>query len=175
MEKKNKTLSALNIVLTLIILMLIALIIIFVVVLSPMTVSGESMLNTLQDGERIWVLKTEENFERGDIIVFQRDGSNDNIVKRVIAVAGDTVKFDYEKGFIVNNEALDEPYIKDATYPWDYFNGSKQDLEVYKWLTTSGLTIKEGELFVLGDNRHVSFDSHRYGPIKINEIKGRVL
>ena len=170
MEKKHNSLSILNIILTIIILLLIAAIVIFVVVISPMTVSGPSMQNTLHDGDRIWVLKTDKDYQVGDVIVFKNDEEN-NIVKRIIAKGGDTIRFDFEKGYIVNNEVLDEEYIKNKTYNSDYFAGNKQDIEVYKWLTTSGLTLKEDELFVLGDNSNSHMIVIDMGQSKLIKLK----
>ena len=137
-------------------------------------VSGDSMLTTLNDGDRLIISNLFYEPKAGDIIVFD-DRSNQHytdepIIKRVIAVGGDTVEIK-DGVIIVNGEILDESeYVF-----WDLdgeVNGSRyfpsmDDVEL--------ITVPEGEIFVLGDNRGNSKDSRSVGTIKEDSIIGKVL
>lgn len=101
--------------------------------------------------------------ERGDIIVFNppvNPPSNKPYIKRVIAVAGETVTF--ENGFVyIDGEKLDEPYINGGITECD---GRYEYCDV---------TVPKGKIFVLGDNRQNSSDSRVFGPVNINSIIGK--
>lgn len=125
---------------------------------SLVIVKGSSMNNTLIEGD-VLLVNHLAKYERGDIIVFSRD--DDMLIKRVIAVEGDeikcednilSVKFKGQTNFTV----IDEPYI---------IKGSKP---------IAPRVIKEGELFVLGDNRPLSNDSSEFGPISKDSVTGVV-
>lgn len=137
-------------------------------------VSGDSMLTTFNDGDRLIISNLFYKPEVGDIIVFD-DRSNSHysdepIIKRVIAVGGDTVEI--KDGIVyLNGEILDEEnYVF-----WDLdgdVNGSRyfpsmDDVEL--------ITVPEGEVFVLGDNRGNSMDSRIVGTIKEDAIIGKVI
>ena len=155
------------------VVLIIALIVLFFVV-TPYVVSGESMLPTLHDGDHIMVLKVGYTISRGDIILFERPGSQYPPVKRVIAVAGDTVSFG-DGGWAVNGRLLSEGYIYTQDYDDDYlspFTLADPDLAAQ---LKEGLVIQDGELFVLGDNRNNSYDSHSYGAIQSEWLVGKVV
>lgn len=123
-------------------------------------VDGFSMNPTLENGEYILVNKLAYKMgapARGDIIVFSYplDPSQD-LIKRVIGLPGETVSVQNGK-VSVNGVALDEPYIADAPF----YNGS--------WVISSG------QLFVLGDNRNESKDSHEWGLLPIENVIGRAV
>lgn len=127
-------------------------------------VDGESMTNTLQDGD--WLLtynKTE--YVQGDIVVItQETWFQEPLIKRVIAVGGQTVDIDYETATVyVDGVALDEPYVRE-----DYLI-EKMDYRDFPY------TVPEGHLFCMGDNRNGSSDSRSnlVGPIDEREILGK--
>lgn len=115
-------------------------------------VVGESMLPTLEAGDKIIVSDLFYKPKQGDIIVFRKDEYRDQpLVKRVIAVENQTVDIDFERGIVyVDGEPLDEPYIAEPTTERQDFNGR--------------VTVPEGCVFVMGDNRNHSTDS-RYSTI----------
>ncbi len=124
-------------------------------------VNGDSMQPTLADGTLILVQRIGYHPNRGDIVVCEPETIKALLVKRVIALEGDTVEIDYDAGTVaVNGEVLDEPYIKEDMRP--IFN------------TEFPITVKEGYVFVMGDNRNNSRDSRdeTIGQIPIDNIVG---
>lgn len=97
---------------------------------------------------------------RGDIITFNKDG--ETLVKRVIAVSGDTIDIS-DGSVILNGQKLEESYVSGAT---DIPN----DNNIYY-----PYTIKEGEVWVMGDNRENSKDSRMYGAIDISDVTSKVV
>lgn len=122
------------------------------------TVSGDSMNDTLVDNDRVVVTNFFYTPSCGDIVVVQADklarkGTGiygEPIIKRVIAVEGDTVRIDYTKGEVYRNgELLSESYIKEYTHLYQY--GYMESGKDY--------VVPENCVFVMGDNRNVSNDS----------------
>ena len=92
-------------------------------------VDGHSMLNTLQHDDRLLVVNPifYHDYQYGDIVILRKNGvfDNDPIVKRVIAVGGQTVDIDFDAGVVyVDGEALEEDYIREPTYTAENRNGS---------------------------------------------------
>lgn len=111
-------------------------------------VDGESMMNTLMDHDRLILRSAFYTPEREDIVVIYRADNPEPLIKRVIAVGGDTVRLDMENNAVYRNgELLDEPYI-------DYPLGHG-----ILWDDDNEVTVPEGKLFVLGDHRNDSKDS----------------
>jgi signal peptidase I len=123
-------------------------------------VDGFSMIPTLKDGEFVLVSKVNyqfSNVERGDIIVFHFPmDPGQELIKRVIGLPGDTVTVQ-NKQVSVNGQVLDEPYI--AASP--AYSG--------QW------TVPAGQLFVLGDNRNDSSDSHSWGFLPFEKVVGKAV
>ena len=126
-----------------------AVVLVFTFVIRMIGVDGHSMVPTLQNGDRLLVLNSllYHDYQYGDIVVLRKDTFLEKpIVKRVIATAGQTVDIDFSTGSVyVDGEVLEEPYINERTY-----------LEEG---TEFPLTVPEGSIFVMGDNRNHSSDS----------------
>ena len=129
-------------------------------------VDGHSMLNTLQHGDRLMVVNPifYHDYKYGDIVILRKTGVFDNepIVKRVIATGGQTVDIDFSEGVVyVDGEALEEDYIREPTYTAEG--------------TEFPLTVPEGSIFVMGDNRNGSSDSrdYRLGTVETRYVIGK--
>ena len=141
---------------------------IFTFVIRMMGVDGHSMLNTLQHGDRLLVVNSMlyHDYKYGDIVILRKNGvfDDDPIVKRVIAVEGQTVDIDFAEGIVyVDGEALEEDYIREPTYTAEG--------------TEFPLTVPEGSIFVMGDNRNRSDDSRNaeLGTVDTRYVIGRAV
>lgn len=123
-------------------------------IVTPGVVNGESMEDTLFNGDFVLVNKIGLWFgiDRFDIVVVKLE--NDTIIKRVIGLPGDTIKY-ASNVLYVNGEEVNTPIEFEVT---DDFT----------------MTAESDEYIVLGDNRNVSKDSRVIGPIKRKQIKGKV-
>ena len=140
---------------------------IFTFVIRMMGVDGHSMLNTLQHGDRLLVVNSMlyHDYKYGDIVILRKNGvfDDDPIVKRVIAVEGQTVDIDFAEGIVyVDGEALEEDYIREPTYTAEG--------------TEFPLTVPEGSIFVMGDNRNgstVPSRDYRLGTVDTRYVIGK--
>ena len=127
-------------------------------------IEGTSMLPTLEDGDRVVVTAFDGNPERGQVIIsVQPNDFGKPVVKRIIATENQTVDIDFTSGRVyVDGELLDEPYINNPTT-----NSEGVEFPV---------TVPEGHVFVMGDNRQGSTDSRSemIGFIDENYILGVV-
>lgn len=136
-------------------------------VVQAFRIPSESMVPTLEIGDRVLVNKLSydaHGLNRGDVVVFERppglpSGPDDpkDLIKRVIGLPGDTVVA-RDGSIYIDDQRLDEPYLPEniATYNLDV-----------------PVTIPEGEVWVMGDNRTNSEDSRVFGPIDDDSIVGR--
>ena len=144
-----------------------AVVMIFTFVIRLIGVDGHSMLPTLQHGDRLLVLNSAlcGEYEYGDIVIVRKDTfMRQPIVKRVIATEGQTVDIDFGSGSVwVDGQLLDEPYINELTF-------TDEGLEF-------PVTLGEGEVFVMGDNRNASDDSRNpnLGPVDERYIIGKAV
>ena len=124
-------------------------------IIPPVRVDGDSMKNTLKNGDILLLYKL-SSINRFDIIVLDEEKDNEKIIKRVIGMPGETIAI--KKGKI---------YINDKVIDDEYAYGETSDY--------NKVTLRDNEYFILGDNRLISKDSRYFGPIKENEIKGKIV
>ncbi len=127
--------------------------------IKPFTIHQVSMEPTLDEGDRILINRVVYHFrdpENGDVIVFHSPvTAGEDLVKRVIAVGGDTVAVNGGRLY-VNGVAQDEPYLLEQNFVGEY----------------PETKILTGQLFVMGDNRNNSGDSRFFGPIDEKLVLG---
>ncbi len=127
-------------------------------VVGRVRVENISMQPTLHEGEFILVNKLAYrlgDFQRGDIVVFHH-GPTEDYIKRIIGLPGDKVEV-RDGDVVVNGERLQEPYI--AAPP--QYSG--------EWV------VPEGQIYVLGDNRNQSSDSHHWGYVPADNVVGKAM
>lgn len=128
-------------------------------------VDGSSMVPTLRDGDRLIVWGAGYEPHNGDVIVM--DGYIEYgkpLVKRIIAMGGDTIDIDYSTGTVtVNGVILQEPYIAEPT--------------TLQGDVSLPMTVPDGQVFVMGDNRNGSKDSRRaeIGCLDKRDVLGKVI
>ena len=153
-SKKSSTVLGLLDIVETIVFSIAVVVIIFSFLMRLCVVKGDSMNPTLIDGERLLVSDVFYEPEYGDIVVFHQTGThyNEPIVKRVIAVGGETVDIDFDTWTVTVTDknglsrVLYEPYVQFVGHPLS----SNQKYPLY---------VPEGYVFVMGDNRFNSADS----------------
>ena len=161
---QNSLLLYLHDLVTLLAGILLVLLLLFRIVI----VSGPSMNNTLLDGDYLLLLSNNlyPNPKHGDIIVASKESFDNGapIVKRVIATGGQTVDIDFATGSV---------YVDDALLKEDYIN----ELTFLEEGTEFPLTVPEGSIFVMGDNRNHSSDSRdsRLGTVDTRYVIGKAV
>jgi len=133
-------------------------------VLEAFWIPSESMVPTLEVGDRVFVNKFIYRFhppERHDIIVFKSveggtEGGQEELIKRVVGLPGDEISVQ-DGALFVNGERQEEPYVNDQSPDTSSFEP---------------MVVPEGKVFVMGDNRADSLDSRFIGPISFENIKG---
>ena len=143
-------------------------VILFTFVFRVVSVSGPSMNPTLTSGDRVILNSLFYTPPNGDIVVITQPNSHDNepLIKRVIAVEGQTISVDAEKDTVtVDGVVLTENYILE------------EDLQRAGDAFEYPITIPKGKVFVMGDNRNDSFDSRASGLGLVDEdyIMGRAI
>lgn len=155
------------------VMVLILLILICTLVGRVIGVVGSSMVPTLHDGDMLLLQSLGYTPKQGDVVVLRKPGfpappqDTAPIVKRVIAVGGQHVRVDYDAGAVyVDGVALDEPYILE--HMTDHYSPEMNVLDV---------TVPQGSIYVLGDNRNHSSDSRHeaLGTVDCRYVLGRVL
>ncbi len=141
-------------------------------------VDGSSMNNTLVDQEKVLTTNLFYSPEGGDIVVFYENNVHEKpLVKRVIATEGQTVEIDFNTGKVyVDGKALDEDYVYLNTGKYEYgiiYQNPNFDREtkIFK------VTVPDGSVFVMGDNRNSSDDSRNssIGFVSRQQIMGKVI
>ncbi|MBR3817613.1 MAG: signal peptidase I [Clostridia bacterium] len=169
-EKKEKggLVSTCFDVVSIISVAIVAVAVVFIFAFRTVGVVGSSMYPTLKNSDRIILTASYGEPEYGDIVVTCQPSKSplipDVLVKRVIATEGQTVDIDFVNGIVyVDDTALDEPYINEKTHDRESFD--------------KPVTVPEGYVFVMGDNRNESTDSrdNRVGFIREEYILGEAL
>ena len=122
-------------------------------------IQGESMSPTFNNGSIILVEKYSKTYDYNDIVVVDPEHYDTQIIKRIIGLPGDVINIDFDNNTVYRNgELLIEPYIAENT--------------TLEYDTKFPLTVPEGEVFLLGDNRNHSIDSRssKIGTVPIDHI-----
>lgn len=134
--------------------------------LQSVEVVGISMVPTLHEKSHYllnrWTFHNREP-HHNDVVVIRDPGDHGFSVKRVVAVAGESILFKDGKVF-VNGKELEEPYLLPGTHTFFYAAAHEQFI-----------TCGKDQYFVLGDNRPVSIDSRTYGPVSRRDVLGLVM
>lgn len=139
---------------------IIIVLLIFYMLMGISTVQGNSMYPTLHDQDVVVYKRKNTEYRVGDIVAIKRpDG--EEYVKRIVAVAGDTVNIQNGKIYVNGEEVVTDQAIGETN--------AKSDEVTYP------LTVEDKQVFVLGDNREISRDSREIGTVKISDIKGRII
>lgn len=139
------------------VIIVIVVILIRTFIITPALVDGSSMDNTLHDGQLVIINKYDYMFndiDRFDIVVVNNREDGDKIIKRVIGLPNETIKYK-DNILYINDKKVIEEYSIGDTFDFEYKTG-------------------KDEYFVLGDNREVSKDSRYLGNFKSNDILGSV-
>lgn len=166
--------------LQLLVMVLVIIVGVFTFLGSVIGVDGSSMYPTLHNGDLMLVRRIAYTPTQGDVVVLRKDGTFDNeaLVKRIIATGGQTVYIDYDANTItVDGQVLDESYLN---YEYDSAYGSDcmADLTYLDpQYVNREFTVPDGCIFVCGDNRNHSSDSHsaELGMVDARYVIGEVL
>jgi len=144
---------------------IIAVIIVVVIrslVMQPFSVSGDAMVPSFNNHDYLFVNMMNKDFKQGDVVVFRYPTDPSKFfLKRIIGLPGDNIEIKDAKVF-VNNKPFDEPYLSSGTETNQANNGF------------NSLTLKNGQYFLLGDNRDKSLDSRIFGPVDASLIVGKI-
>jgi signal peptidase I len=125
------------------------------------TVSSDSMAPTVCTGDTVLIARIDhpDTVRVDDIVTFHSPQDGGQTIKRVVAVAGQSVAI-HDAVLVVDGRSVDEPYVDHASIDGVYFGT---------------VSVPAGTVFVMGDHRETSIDSRAYGPIPVSAIDGRLL
>lgn len=154
-----------------------AILFLFTFVARISNVDGDSMRNTLEDGDRLIISNLFYEPKQGDIVVFQKLDTNykSAIVKRIIAVGGQTVRLTYSADSGVNRVTVE---VDGEVLPEEYrfYDVTLGPAYQYRYTGSYEYEVPMGHVFVMGDNTYNSEDSRgEFGYVKEEQILGRVV
>ena len=143
-------------------------------VASNFSVKGHSMDYTFADNDKVIVSKVNK-IDRGDTIVFHAN-ANDDYIKRVIGMPGDTIEYKNDTLYI-NGKKQDEPYLdeKKKEFKKESSENLTPDFNIEFLRSTTAKTVPADSYFVMGDNRRNSTDSRAFGFVKKDKVIGQVV
>lgn len=146
-------------------------ILIFTFLFRIVLVQGQSMCNTLQNGDRLIISHINYTPSKGDIVVINSSKLNKTIIKRVIGTAGDTVRVNYDNNTVtVNGKVISNENIKEPMYNTGYFSDEYLvESNVYEY------NVPDGSIFVMGDNRNNSTDGRSIGFVSTDDVLGKAI
>lgn len=147
-------------------------------VFNVVKVDGQSMMPTLHNGDRMIVWRLGYEPKQGDIVVFNPPGYGENIfwIKRVIATEGQEVETDLKNNATyVDGKKLDESYINDCSCNECGMYGGDDMIDRGFEKDKLKLTVPEGCIYVMGDNRNHSSDSRVIGQVSTNQVIGKAV
>ena len=125
----------------------------------PAWTNGESMLPTYQQREFLFYWQPAYWFsapQRGDVVVIRMAGNNIFLLKRVVALAGETVEFRQGR-LLINGKPLQEEWASLTPCDWDL----------------PRRTVAQGTVYVVGDNRDMPIGQHEFGQVELQRISGK--
>jgi signal peptidase I len=124
------------------------------------TVASDSMSPTVCVGDTVVVSKLHgDDVSVDDIVTFRNPEGTDDMIKRVVAVAGQQVRV-ADAELLVDGVRIDEPWVDHRSIDGLYFGP---------------VTVPDGSVFVLGDHREVSIDSRHFGPVAVDALDSRLV
>jgi signal peptidase I len=151
-------------------IIILAVILIFTFLFGFFRTTSSDMSPNVNNGDLIMYYRLDKNYQAQDLTLVNYKGQTE--VRRVVATAGDCVDIDSE-GLKINGALQQEPKIPEGMKTLPYSNGFRFDTHKCPSGET-GMGIKEGEIFVLADNRTNGTDSRVYGAVKISDTLGKV-
>lgn len=130
--------------------------------LEPVRLQSDSMAPTLGRGDWVLVDKLSDHWRapsRGDIVTAVHPSTGEWIIKRVVATGGQSVGLD-DGRLVVGGRVVVEPYANHSRMSGRYFGP---------------ITVPDGHVFLLGDNRDGSEDSRTFGPVPVSRLTGRMI
>lgn len=125
----------------------------------PIRNVGQGMMPTFRDGDRLFMEKNPDQFERGDLVIFlYPHDTTKSYIKRIVGLPGETLMIEDGK-ISINGTQVEEPYLLDE---WKSVDSLPEPVK-----------IPDGHYFVLGDNRSNSSDSRYWGTVPRNLIYGK--